>query len=140
MQADLSTIDLEANGMKLNRKAGAPLVNKPAAAEQQTLEDMQGVNQVALTFAACTPLFFALGETGRQQILLLLTQSEELNVNQLAERLPLSRPAISHHLKILRQAGLVAVRQAGVENYYAITADDALDLLKRFVAEVEASC
>ncbi len=102
--------------------------------------DSQAIKHVAMTFAACTPLFFALGETGRQQILLLLTQSGEMNVNQLAERLPLSRPTISHHLKILRQAGLVAIRQAGVENYYAITADAALDLLKRFVAEVEASC
>ena len=101
---------------------------------------VSSIEEVARTFSACTPLFFALGETARQQILLLLTQSDELNVNQLAERLPLSRPAISHHLKILRQAGLVAVRQAGVENYYSLTADDALDLLKRFVAEVEASC
>src|SRR5262245_27004797 len=65
------------------------------------------VEQVARTLAQCTPLFFALGETPRQQILLLLTESESLNVGQLAERLPLSRPAISHHLKILRQAGLI---------------------------------
>lgn len=98
------------------------------------------LQQVAKTFAECTPLFFALGETARQQILLLLTESTELNVNQLTEKLPLSRPAISHHLKILRQAGLVKVRQAGVENYYALTADAALILLKRFIAEIEASC
>ncbi|MDD4886473.1 MAG: metalloregulator ArsR/SmtB family transcription factor [Thiomonas sp.] len=100
----------------------------------------QLLNQIAQTFSACTPLFFALGEMGRQQILLLLTQDAELNVKQLAQRLPLSRPAISHHLKILRQAGLVTVRQAGVENYYALSADNALRLLKQFVAEIEASC
>jgi DNA-binding transcriptional ArsR family regulator len=95
------------------------------------------VEQVAKTLAECKPLFFALGETARQQIMLLLTECEELNVNQLTERLPLSRPAISHHLKILRQAGLVEVRQAGVENYYHLTADEAIALLEKFVAEVK---
>lgn len=105
-----------------------------------TITDTSCIDQMARTFSECTPLFFALGETARQQILLLLTQAEELNVTQLAQRLPLSRPAISHHLKILKQANLVSVRQAGVENFYALTADDALELLKRFVAEVESAC
>ena len=46
-------------------------------------------DQVAGTMSACTPLFFALGEPARQQILVLLTEHEELNVNQLTERFPL---------------------------------------------------
>lgn len=92
--------------------------------------------KIAKSMARCTDLFLALGEPVRQQILLLLTEYEELNVNQLTERLPLSRPAISHHLKILRQAGLVSVRRAGVENYHALTADDAIVLLDRFIQDV----
>lgn len=95
------------------------------------------VEQVARTFADCKPLFFALGEIPRQQILLLLTEHEALNVGQLAERLPLSRPAISHHLKILKQAGLVDVRQAGTENHYFLTVDAAIALLEKFVHEVK---
>lgn len=105
-----------------------------------TITDPAYIHRMTRTFSECTPLFFALGEPARQQILLLLTQMGELNVTQLADRLPLSRPAISHHLKILRHAGLVSLRQAGVENYYALTADEALELLKRFVAGVEAAC
>jgi ArsR family transcriptional regulator, arsenate/arsenite/antimonite-responsive transcriptional repressor len=93
-------------------------------------------SQVARTMADCTPLFFALGEPARQQILVLLTEHEELNVNQLTERLPLSRPAISHHLKVLRQAGLVSVRQAGVEHFHQLSIEPAVALLARFVAEV----
>lgn len=96
------------------------------------------LDQLAQTFASCKPLFFALGETPRQQILLLLTEHEEMNVGQLAERLPLSRPAISHHLKILRQAGLVEVRQQGTENHHSLSADAAIELLERFIAEVKA--
>jgi len=49
----------------------------------------------------------------------------------------LSRPAISHHLRVLRQAGLVRIRRRGTENYYSLTIDAALALLKRFVFEVE---
>lgn len=93
--------------------------------------------QVARTFARCTPVFFALGDETRQQIILLLEKADSLNVTQLAGKLPLSRPAISHHLRVLRQAGLVAVRKQGTENYYFLTIDAALALLKRFVDEVE---
>ena len=49
---------------------------------------------------------FAMGDSARQEIILALARTDELNVSQLARKLPLSRPAISHHLKVLRQAGL----------------------------------
>jgi ArsR family transcriptional regulator, arsenate/arsenite/antimonite-responsive transcriptional repressor len=93
--------------------------------------------QVGRTFARCKPLFFALGDETRQRIIVLLEKSERLNVTQLAKLLPLSRPAISHHLGVLRQAGLVRVRRKGTENYYVLTIDAALALLKQFVFEVE---
>lgn len=94
-------------------------------------------DQVSRTMTACKPLFFALGETARQQILLLLTENESLNVNQLTERLPLSRPAISHHLKILRAAGMVDSRPVGVENRYYLTWTDAVAQLEVFVGEIK---
>lgn len=99
----------------------------------------RNLEQLAVTFAECKPLFFALGEVPRQQILLLLAEHAEMNVGQLAERLPLSRPAISHHLKILRQAGLLEVRQQGTENFHRLSAHAALDLLERFVVELRTS-
>jgi|SRR6266478_4042839 ArsR family transcriptional regulator len=93
--------------------------------------------QVARTFAQCKPVFFAMGDDTRQQIIMLLEKAESLNVTQLAKKLPLSRPAISHHLRVLHQAALVGVRREGTERYYFLTVEDALALLKRFVAEVE---
>jgi len=95
--------------------------------------------QVARTFTACRPVFFALGDGIRQQIILLLAKSDACNVTQLTGKLPLSRPAISHHLKVLRQAGLVGVRRQGTESYYFLTIDDTLALLKRLVYQVENS-
>ena len=93
--------------------------------------------QVARTFAQCKPVFFAMGDDTRQQIIMLLEKSDACNVTQLAKKLPLSRPAISHHLKVLRQAGLVGVRRQGTESYYFLTIDDTLALLKRLIYEVE---
>jgi DNA-binding transcriptional ArsR family regulator len=92
---------------------------------------------VARTLRSCKPLFFALGDGTRQQIVLLLEKIDACNVTRLAEKLPLSRPAVSHHLRVLRQSGLVEVKRRGTENYYYLTIDDALALLKRFLHEVE---
>ena len=93
--------------------------------------------QVGRTFARCKPLFFALGDDTRQQIIVLLEKNDSLNVSELAGKLPLSRPAISHHLRVLRQAEVVGIRRKGKENYYFLTIDAALALLKQFVFEVE---
>ena len=95
------------------------------------------IRQLARTFARCAPLFQAMGDPVRQQIILLLAVTAEMNVSVMASRIDLSRPAISHHLKILRQGGLVTVRREGTENHYALTMEAALGLLKRFVDEVE---
>lgn len=107
------------------------------SAERESALKRAPAKQVGRTFARCKPIFFALGDDTRQQIIVLLTKAESLNVTQLAKRLPLSRPAISHHLGVLRRAGLVGAMRQGTENYYFLTADEAFALLKQFVFEVE---
>lgn len=72
------------------------------------------------------PLFIALGDEVRLTIIDALTADDPfnkqgMNVNQITEKTSLSRPAISHHLKILKQAGLVGVREEGTANYYYLT-------------------
>ena len=94
----------------------------------------------ARAFRDCLPLFQAFGDTGRQDIILLLAEVESMNVNQIAEQLTLSRPTISHHLKTLRSAGLVSSARRGTENCYTLQIDAALELLKELVVQVEASC
>ena len=53
------------------------------------------MKRVARTMERCKPLFFALGDGTRQQIIMLLEKTDASNVKELAARLPLSRPAIS---------------------------------------------
>ena len=79
-------------------------------------------------FHQCMPLFIALGDEVRLTIIEALGQ-HGLNVNQITEKTSLSRPAISHHLKILKEAGLVSVRQEGTSNYYYLTIADSTRVL-----------
>jgi DNA-binding transcriptional ArsR family regulator len=98
------------------------------------------LDDVLRSFRACAPVFAALGDPFRQDIILLLAEAERLNVNEIATRITLSRPAISHHLKVLRQAGLVTLERVSRENFYSLTLEDALAGLRRLVELAEISC
>lgn len=76
-------------------------------------------------------VFTALGDEHRQRILLTFEPGERLNVGQIAEVSTLSRSAVSHHLKILREAGVLDSRKEGKEVYFWIS--------KAFLQEVLAN-
>lgn len=61
----------------------------------------------------------ALGNPTRRQILQELRR-KPLSVGEIAERLPVSRPAVSRHLRVLEEAGLVSLREDGTRNIYTI--------------------
>ena len=63
--------------------------------------------------------FAALADPTRQLLLERLAK-RPLAVGKLAAGLPVTRPAVSQHLKVLREAGLVAVRRQGTRNVYQI--------------------
>jgi DNA-binding transcriptional ArsR family regulator len=66
--------------------------------------------------------YAALAEPHRRQILDLLRTGER-SVNDLVARLKLSQPGVSKHLKVLREAGLVAVRPDGKRRWYGLRAE-----------------
>ena len=61
----------------------------------------------------------ALGDPTRQAILDLLLEGPQ-PVGELAALLPVSRPAVSQHLKVLKEAGLVVDRQEGTRRVYRV--------------------
>ena len=63
-------------------------------------------------------VFTALGDEHRQRILLTFEPGEHLNVGQIVEVSTLSRSAVSHHLKILREAGVLENEKIGKEVYF----------------------
>ncbi len=63
--------------------------------------------------------FDALGSPLRRAILQQL-RATPLSVAEIAERLPVSRPAVSRHLSVRQDAGLVEVREEGTRNIYSV--------------------
>lgn len=77
----------------------------------------------------------ALAESTRLKILKMLSQ-EEMCVCEIIDKLHLSQPAVSHHLKILRQADIITDRKAGKWVFYSLNRDEYLSLLEeiQFIA------
>src|ERR1700736_3916688 len=63
--------------------------------------------------------FDALGNSHRRAILELLSSAPR-SVQEIADRLPISRPAVSRHLRLLNKAGLVADEQIGARRLYRL--------------------
>jgi DNA-binding transcriptional ArsR family regulator len=66
--------------------------------------------------------FDALADENRREILRLLGRGD-LAVHELAEHLPISRPAVSRHLKLLGDAGFVAEQREGTRRIYHLRAE-----------------
>lgn len=76
-----------------------------------------------------TRLLKALGNGNRLMILCLLAE-EERSVGQLNERLDLSQPALSQHLAVLREEGLVATHRDAQTIYYALAEGPAAEVIQ----------
>ena len=63
--------------------------------------------------------FEALGDPHRRTILALLGEGDR-SVQELADALPISRPAVSRHLRLLKEAGLVSDRPEGTRRLYRL--------------------
>ncbi len=61
-------------------------------------------------------VFQAIADPTRRQIISMLA-SQSLNLNAVAEKFDISRPAISKHIKILTECGLIVIKQQGRERY-----------------------
>ncbi len=70
-----------------------------------------------------TRFLTALGDPMRLQLLYLLGDQGRRNVGDIAANFRLSRPAISHHLKVLKDAGVLDSEKVGQEVYYWLERD-----------------
>lgn len=78
-----------------------------------------------------------LQDESRQQILMLLFDKKEMTVSELTENLELSRPAVSHHMKLLLDAGLVSVKKNGKERIYSLNLQKTIKQLKDLLSSIE---
>jgi DNA-binding transcriptional ArsR family regulator len=77
--------------------------------------------------ASAAATFDALSEPMRRRILELLRDGER-GVGELVERLGLSQPGVSKHLRVLREAGLVSVRPEGRRRWYGLRPEPLVEL------------
>ena len=85
-------------------------------------------------------LLNALCDENRQNILFVLLENCStggIRVNDIASSVNLSRPAVSHHLKVLLDNGIVSIEHIGTKNYYHITGTNKILSLKSLLQNVE---
>lgn len=73
----------------------------------------------------------ALSDDSRRQILLLL-KNKDMTPSQIAEHFEFSMPAVSTHLRVLKEADLISEQKHGKNKFYSINQKQALDLMKFF--------
>lgn len=87
---------------------------------------------------SCLPLFIALGDEFRQHLIIEIAAAGEkgINVTDLAENSKLSRPAISHHLKVLKDMGMIAPEKIGTQIFYKLALHKDLEKLSDFINSI----
>lgn len=89
-------------------------------------DQTEEIRCLAAEFENCRKTLLALGDENRQHMILEMMRMEQcggVRVGAITERTNLSRPAVSHHIQILKDAGLLKMRREGTKHYYYFDAD-----------------
>jgi ArsR family transcriptional regulator, arsenate/arsenite/antimonite-responsive transcriptional repressor len=115
-----------------------PMITK--AAEEMNDPEVESMPELAeTTVKELVSIFKLLSDETRLRILFYLTQRDELHVRALCSLLGQSQPAVSHHLALLRVAGLIEPRRSGKHNFYRILPQRFQDLLDTLFGSVPAT-
>lgn len=81
----------------------------------------RGIERLAKEFEACQKALSAIGDASRQHLILSMMRMEHCGgarVETIAAESNLSRPTVSHHLQILKDAGIIKIRREGTKHDY----------------------
>ncbi|RKP58177.1 ArsR family transcriptional regulator [Cohnella endophytica] len=103
------------------------------------MHDSLKLSRLKSDFKSCTRVLSAIGDETRQLILFTLIDAgcDGMRVGEITAQTHLSRPAVSHHLKILKNAGIVEVYKVTTMNYYYLDPSSKLMDLKKLIAGLE---
>lgn len=79
------------------------------------------VRELTDRFAACSKILTVIGNETRQYLILEMMKMDTcrgVRIGEITKKTNLSRPAVSHHLQIMKNAGIVKVRKEATKNYY----------------------
>lgn len=100
----------------------------------------QDIERIEDEFKSCRKMLSAIGDETRQHIICTMLEGAcgGDRVGDIAQRVNLSRPAVSHHLQILKDAGLVSARKEGTRIYYYLDPDrDEIAKLASLMADIQ---
>jgi len=109
-------------GTKTKASKNGGVVTAPGRVSDKTIKDL-------------TCIFKMLADKSRLKIVLALAQDGEMHVSALCGMLAQSQPAVSHHLTLMRMAGLVNYVRHGKNNFYHLASENLRDLLDQFFTE-----
>lgn len=92
---------------------------------------MKTLAHIPQAWKEVSDLFVALGDAHRQRILLAFEPGERLSIRQIVAASVLSRTAVTHHLKVLQQGGVLQSEKVGKEVYFWIDKAQMTDGLQR---------
>ncbi|MGE6539362.1 ArsR/SmtB family transcription factor [Bacillus luti] len=105
------------------------------------MKDTEALETLAIEFQECQAVLTAIGDQTRQSIIIALMAAgceEGMRVGEIIQRTHLSRPAISHHLKILKATKVVSVHREGTKNFYYLDPNKStIRLFKSLVEHIE---
>ncbi len=84
------------------------------------------IQRLAEEFESCRKILLAFGDENRQHLILEMMQMGKCGgtrVGEITAKTHLSRPAVFHHIRILKESGLVKLRREGTKNYYYFDPD-----------------
>lgn len=102
------------------------------------MEIHEQVSVLADHFVSCSKILTAIGDETRQHLILEMMKMGDccgVRVCEITEKTNLSRPAVSHHLQIMKDAGIVKVRKEGTKNYYYF--DPEMESLEKLISALQ---
>ena len=101
--------------------------------------DKEELKRIHKIFKSCGPLFIALGDEYRQKLILDIADAgtEGINVTNLSAKSKLSRPAISHHLKVLKDCGAIVPLKVGTQIFYQLNLSENLNNLSELISSIQ---
>ena len=84
------------------------------------------IEKLASDFESCQKILCAIGDEKRQHLIVEMMKMGKcsgVRVGEITEKTHLSRPAVSHHLQILKEAGILKIRREGTMNFYYFDPD-----------------
>lgn len=102
------------------------------------MEIHENIYTLAESFSSCSKILTAIGDETRQHLILEMMKMGNCNgvrVCEITEKTNLSRPAVSHHLQIMKEAGIVKMRKEGTKNYYYF--DPEMKAFKQLVSTLQ---